>query len=74
MQEAASDLDLDRQRRLAETEERERAARDEDERARERDSRYGGRSFANGLHRKAGDMALSERIGRGKLGLQKDGD
>ena len=74
MQEAATDLDQDRQHRLAELEVRERAAREADDRARERDSRYGGRSFTNQLHRKAGDLALADRVGGNRRGLQKDDD
>ncbi|KAK2057960.1 hypothetical protein LY76DRAFT_593696 [Colletotrichum caudatum] len=74
MQAAASDLDTDRVRRLAALEEREKAARDADNQARERSSKYGGREFVNGLHRKAGNMSLGERMGRGRQGLQRDDD
>ncbi|TPX07755.1 uncharacterized protein E0L32_010547 [Thyridium curvatum] len=74
MQDAASDLDQDRERRLADIEQRERAEREADEQARQKDSKYGDRAFANGLHRKAGDMALADRIGRSRQGLQKDDD
>lgn len=75
MQDAASDLDKDRERRLAEIDEREKAAREADDKARREESKYGGgRSFANGFHRKAGDMGLAERIGRGRHGLQRDDD
>jgi len=71
MQVAATDLDQDRERRLKELEERERAAREADDRARERDSRYGGRSFTNNLHKKAGDLALADRVGS-RRGPQRD--
>lgn len=74
MREAASDLDQDRERRLADIESRERAEREADEQARQKDSKYGDRAFANGLHRKAGDMALADRIGRSRQGLQRDED
>ncbi|KAK2024737.1 hypothetical protein LX32DRAFT_643378 [Colletotrichum zoysiae] len=74
MQAAASDLDTDRVRRLAALEEREKAARDADNQARERSSKYGDREFVNGLHRKAGNMSLGERMGRGRQGLQRDDD
>ncbi|KAK2006770.1 hypothetical protein LZ32DRAFT_75638 [Colletotrichum eremochloae] len=74
MQAAASDLDSDRVRRLAALEEREKAARDADSQARERSSKYGDREFVNGLHRKAGNMSLGERMGRGRQGLQRDDD
>ncbi|EJT71074.1 hypothetical protein GGTG_12095 [Gaeumannomyces tritici R3-111a-1] len=73
MQEAASELDQDRQRRLAKIEARERDEREADSQARMQDNRQGGgRAFVNGLHRKAGEMSLSDRIGRSKRGLQKD--
>ncbi|KAJ6438113.1 pre-mRNA-splicing factor CWC25 [Purpureocillium lavendulum] len=71
MQSAASDLDQDREARLRQLEERERAARDADDRARERG---GDRGFVNGLHKQAGNMALSERMGRARQGYQRDDD
>ncbi|KAF6842571.1 hypothetical protein CMUS01_02950 [Colletotrichum musicola] len=75
MQAAASDLDTDRDRRLAALEAQEKAAREADDQAREKSSKYGGdRQFVNGLHRKAGNMGLAERIGRGRQGLQRDDD
>ncbi|KAK1237178.1 hypothetical protein MKX07_006057 [Trichoderma sp. CBMAI-0711] len=60
MQSAASDLDRDREARLAALEDRERAAREADDKARERG---GDRGFVNGLHRKA--MNLDNRSRRG---------
>ncbi|KAK7455685.1 hypothetical protein CaCOL14_012759 [Colletotrichum acutatum] len=74
MQAAASDLDTDRERRLAALEERESAARQADDQARERSSKFGDRQFVNGLHRKAGNMSLGERMGRSRQGLQRDDD
>ncbi|OHE92999.1 hypothetical protein CORC01_11722 [Colletotrichum orchidophilum] len=74
MQTAASDLDTDRERRLAALEARESAAQQADDQARERSSKFGDREFVNGLHRKAGNMSLGERMGRGRQGLQKDDD
>lgn len=75
MQAAATDLDQDRQQRLAQLDERERADREADDRARERDARYGGRSFTNNLHRKAGDLALADRVAGSRQGpQQKDED
>lgn len=71
MQSAASELDQDREKRLAQLEERERAAREADDRARERG---GDRGFVNGLHRQAGKLDLAERIGRGRQGYQRDDD
>lgn len=69
MQSAASDLDLDRDARLAALADRERATREADDKARERD---GERGFVNGLHRKAGGMDLAQRMGRGRQGYQRD--
>lgn len=40
-------------------------AAQQDERARARNARGGGRAeFVNGFHKRAGDMSLSERMGR----------
>ncbi|KAH9889162.1 Pre-mRNA splicing factor-domain-containing protein [Xylariomycetidae sp. FL2044] len=52
MQDAASDLDKDREQRLAALEEKERLAREADDKARERSGKYGDREFVNGLRRK----------------------
>ncbi|KAJ8125108.1 hypothetical protein O1611_g8532 [Lasiodiplodia mahajangana] len=52
MQEAASDLDKDRQVRLASIEEKERQAREADDMARVRAGKYGDQEFVNGLRRK----------------------
>lgn len=71
MQTAASDLDIDRERRLAELEAREKQEREADDKARQRDSKFGGRTFTNGLHQKASDISLADRIGRGRRGMQK---
>lgn len=71
MQSAADDLDGDRQQRLVALEERERQAREADDRGRERG---GERGFVNGLHKKAGDMNLADRMGRGRQGFQMDND
>jgi hypothetical protein len=70
MQSAASELDVDREKRLAALEEREKAARDADDRGRERG---GERGFVNGLHKKAGNLNLAERMGRSR-GYQRDND
>lgn len=75
MQAAASELDVDRERRLKALEEAERAAREAEDKARQRSSKIGGdRHFMNGLQLKAGDMDLAERIGRGKKSLVRDED
>lgn len=71
MQSAASELDVDRVKRLAALEEREKAAREADDRGRERG---GDRGFVNGLHRQAGKLDLGERMGRGRQGLVRDDD
>jgi hypothetical protein len=70
MQSAASELDVDRVKRLAALEEREQAAREADDRGRERG---GDRGFVNGLHKKAGNLNLAERMGRSR-GYQRDND
>jgi hypothetical protein len=73
MQDAASSLDLDREKRLAALEEREKADREVEDRARAKSSKYGDKGdFINGLHRKAGNMGLADRIGRGRQGLVRD--
>lgn len=73
MQQDASALDEDREKRLAALAEREEAARDAEDNARAKSSKYGDKGdFVNGLHRKAGDMGLADRIGRGRQGLQRD--
>ncbi|KAI1178955.1 Pre-mRNA splicing factor-domain-containing protein [Nemania sp. FL0916] len=51
MQEAASDLDKDRETRLAVLDERDRQAREADDAARARSGRYGDQEFAHGLRR-----------------------
>ena len=73
MQQDASKLDVDRGRKLAALAEQEKADREAEEQARAKSSKYSDKGdFINGLHRKAGDMGLADRIGRGRKGLQKD--
>lgn len=75
MQEAASELDQDRAKRIAAIEERDRAEREVDDVARARSSKYGGKGdFVTGLHRKAGEMDIGERMRRGRQGLERDRD
>jgi len=75
MQQDASSLDMDREKRLAALAEREKAIHEADDKARGKSSKYGDRGdFANALYRKAGEMALGDRIGRGRQGLIKDDD
>lgn len=66
MQQDASELDVQRQRRLKELAEREQQVIDTDEKARARNARVGGgrADFVNGFHKRAGDLSLSERMGR----------
>ncbi|KAG5916008.1 hypothetical protein E4U61_004056 [Claviceps capensis] len=71
MQSAASELDLEREKRLAALAEREQAAREADSKARDRE---GERGFVNGLHKQAGKLNLGERIGRNRQGYQRDDD
>ncbi|KAI0384315.1 Pre-mRNA splicing factor-domain-containing protein [Hypomontagnella monticulosa] len=52
MQEAASELDQDREKRLAALAEKERLDREADDKARERSGKYGDKEFVNGLRRK----------------------
>jgi hypothetical protein len=73
MQRDASSLDADREKRLAALAEQEKADREAEDESRAK--RGGDRGhFINGLHRKAGDMGLADRIGRGRQGLRRDDD
>jgi hypothetical protein len=72
MQNAASELDQDREKRLAAVAEKEKAAAQREEDGRMQTAKYGGRAdFVNGLNRRAGDMTLGDRIGRGKAGMER---
>lgn len=72
MQAAASELDQDREKRLAALTDREKAAAQREEEGRMQTAKYGGRAdFVNGLNRRAGDMTLGDRIGRGKAGMER---
>ncbi|KAI4157213.1 MAG: hypothetical protein L6R39_000718 [Caloplaca ligustica] len=74
MQQNASELDQDRERRIAVIAEKETAEREAEEAARARSAKYGGRGdFVHGLNRKAGDLDIGERMRRGKQGMGKDG-
>ncbi|KAL8839595.1 MAG: hypothetical protein Q9170_001699 [Blastenia crenularia] len=74
MQQDASELDQDRERRIGAIAEQEAADRKADEAARARSAKYGGRGdFVNGLNRKAGDLDLGERMRRGKQGMGREG-
>ncbi|SPQ19139.1 eeb7da33-36a2-424e-8ea2-de5537ab4a30 [Thermothielavioides terrestris] len=65
MQEAAADLEKDRQRRLALIAAQERAAEESEERARQRNKRFGGDAgFMNQLHSRAVELKVADRVGR----------
>ncbi|CAG8958835.1 hypothetical protein HYFRA_00011786 [Hymenoscyphus fraxineus] len=73
MQEDASKLGVDREKRLAALAEQERADREAEDASRARSSKYTDKGdFVRGLNQKAGEMALGDRIGRGRQGFQKD--
>ncbi|KAI9784254.1 MAG: RNA-splicing factor [Peltula sp. TS41687] len=75
MQSDASQLDQDRERRLAAIEERDRIECEAEEAARKRSAKYGGKGdFVMGLHRKAGDLDLAERVRRGRGNLKTERD
>ena len=64
MQEAATDLDKDRQQRLALLAEQERAAQETDDLARQRNKRFGGDAgFMNQLHTRAAELKVADRMG-----------
>lgn len=76
MQQDASKLDVDREKRLAALAEQEKVDREAEERSRAQSSKYGDKrgDFVSGLHRKAAEGGLADRIGRGRQGLQRDDD
>ncbi|KAH6628243.1 Pre-mRNA splicing factor-domain-containing protein [Chaetomium tenue] len=65
MQEAATDLDKDREHRLALLAEQERTAQEKDDQARQRNKRFGGDAgFMNQLHSRATELKVADRVGR----------
>lgn len=75
MQQDASELDLQRERRLADIAERDRQQHEREEASRAKNARYGGRAdFVNSFHKKAGDLTLSQRMGRTGASNREDGD
>jgi Pre-mRNA splicing factor/N-terminal domain of CBF1 interacting co-repressor CIR len=74
MQQAASELDQDRERRLAAIAAKDRDAAERDDALRARNAKMGGRAdFVNGLNRKViGEMDLGERMGRDKSGMDRE--
>jgi hypothetical protein len=76
MQSNANELDADRQKRLAALAEREKAEAVAEEAGRLRNNRMGGRAgFLNQANKRAADLDLGERVGRGRQGLvlERDG-
>ncbi|KAL8853434.1 MAG: hypothetical protein Q9221_001751 [Calogaya cf. arnoldii] len=74
MQRNATELDQDREKRIAAIAEKENEERKADELARARSARYGGRGdFVSGLNRKAGELDIGERMKRGRQGLGREG-
>ncbi|PMD14463.1 hypothetical protein NA56DRAFT_378805 [Hyaloscypha hepaticicola] len=72
MQEEASKLDIDREKRLAALAEREKADREAEDRARAKSSKYTDKgAFISGVRQKADDKGLADRIGRGRQGFQR---
>jgi hypothetical protein len=64
MQDAATDLDKDRERRLAMIAERDRAAQETDDRVRQRNKKFGGDAgFMNQLHSRAAELKVADRAG-----------
>ncbi|KAL8862279.1 MAG: hypothetical protein Q9178_001288 [Gyalolechia marmorata] len=73
MQTNATELDQDREKRIAAIAEKEDQDKKADELARARSAKYGGRGeFVNGLNRKAGDLNIGERMKRGRQGLGRE--
>lgn len=63
MQEAATDLDKDRERRLAAIEEAEKVQQEADDRVRQQNKRFGGNAgFTSSLHSRAADMKVTDRV------------
>ena len=75
MQGNASELEQDREKRLAAMAEREKGDHEKDEAARARSAKFGGKGdFVTGLNRKAVDLGIGDRIRRGKGGLEREED
>ena len=69
MQENASSLDKDRERRIAELEKKEKVEKTRDETAR---AKSGNDRFVSGLYRKVGEMDMGDRMRRGRAGYEKE--
>ena len=75
MQEAAADLDQDRENRLKMLAEQESVEKQAEDAARSKTSKHGGKgSFLSGINRRVGELGVGERISRGRVGYEKDID
>ena len=75
MRQDASELDQQREKRLAELAEREKAQKERDDATRARNAKYGGRAdFVNSFHKKAGDMTLGQRMGRNGASTKEENE
>lgn len=75
MQQDASELDSQREKRLAEIAERERVDSEKEAGERARNAKYGGRAdFVDKFHKRTGDMSLSDRMGRNGVSQRSGGD
>ena len=75
MQEAASELDQDRERRLQAIAEREATDSRSEEAARARANKYGGKGdFLVGMNRRVGELDMGQRMRRGRGRFEKDAD
>lgn len=75
MQQDAASLDQQRDQRLDELEARDKAAAEREDAERARNSKYGGRAnFVNDYHKKAGELSLSERMGRSGISGRANGE
>lgn len=75
MQQDAASLDQQREQRLGELEAKDKAAAERDDAERARNSKYGGRAnFVNDYHKKAGELSLSERMGRSGISGRANGE
>lgn len=72
MQQEASRLDIDREKRLAALAEQEKADHEAENRARAKSSKYTDKgAFISGVRQKADGKGLADRIGRGRQGFQR---
>ena len=73
MQQAASELDQDRETRLQAVARKEAEELKAEEAARARSNKHGGRGeFVSGINRRIGDLGVADRIQRGHAGYEKD--